>query len=181
MIINTDFYNESYIFETKPGLFSKDSVDRGSSFLLEKIKINPEDTVLDLGCGYGPIGIVTAKHFNPKMVYLVDTDIRAIKYCERNIELNNIHNAKAILSDGFENLGDTQFDVILSNPPTHLPKEIILEFINGSKKHLRLGGGIFLVTESRIKPFIKRELENIFGNYTEIAVKQGYCISYASK
>lgn len=105
MTINTDFFNEHYIFETKPGLFSKDKIDRGSSFLLEKIKIKSGDIVLDLGCGWGPIGIVTAKRFHPKMVYLVDTDIRAIKYCDINIKLNNVHNAKAILSDGFENLG----------------------------------------------------------------------------
>lgn len=141
MIINADFYNEHYIFETKPGLFSKDRVDLGSGFLIEKMRIKSDDVVLDLGCGYGPIGIVAAKHFNPKMVYLVDTDIRAIKYCERNIELNKIQNAKAVLSDGFENLKGLQFDVVLSNPPSHLPKETILEFLNGSKEHLRLGGG----------------------------------------
>lgn len=94
MKFNVLLRGENYVFETKTGLFSKDRIDDGTKLLIEKMQINPTDTILDLGCGWGPIGIVVTKLANKGKVYMVDIDIRAIKYSQLNAELNNVKKLK---------------------------------------------------------------------------------------
>lgn len=181
MDINVEILGRPYTFKTKPGLFSKNEIDPGTLLLIETVEISPSDTVLDLGCGYGPIGIVAAgKAFKGK-VYLVDADIRAVKHSEENVKLNNIRNAEVRISDGFDNLKDIEFDLVLSNPPSHMPKETLIEFIEGAFRQLKASGKFYFVTEKRIKPLIKREFERVFGNYEETAQKGVYVVSVARK
>lgn len=127
------------------------------------------DIVLDIGCGYGPIGIVAAALASKGSVYMVDTDIRAVDYTKKNIQLNKVQNAEVYISDGLQTVKDKIFDTILSNPPTHLPKETFIEFIEDSKKQLQGDGKIYFVTEKRLKPLLKREFERVFGNYSQVA------------
>lgn len=134
MKFNILLRGENYVFETKTGLFSKDHTDDGTKLLIEKMQIASKDTVLDLGCGWGPIGIVSARLANQSKVYMVDTDIRAIKYSQLNAELNDVKNIEIRLSDGFENLEGINFDVICSNPPSHSSNETLIEFIEESKR-----------------------------------------------
>lgn len=175
-----------YIFETKPGLFSKDKIDDGTRLLVESIHMSEALTsvknpvLLDLGCGYGVIGIVAANLAKSGKVYMVDTDIRAVKCAKINAKLNLLENTETLASDGFEQLESIMFDLVLSNPPTHLPKDVILEFLEGGKAHLKQDGKLYFVTERRIKPFIKREFERIFGNYKEITYGPKHTVSLAT-
>ena len=173
MIIKETLREKKYIFETKPGLFSKDNIDSGSKLLIEKMDLKPNDIVMDLGCGYGVIGLVAANLAYKGSVYMVDTDIRAIKYSRINAKLNKVDNIEIIASDGFEEIVHIPhkiiFDVVVSNPPTHLPKDTLVEFINGSKTFLKEEGKAYFVTEKRIMSFMKKEFEKVFGNFKEIA------------
>lgn len=178
-MIRARIRGQDYIFKTTPGLFSTEKIDNGTLFFINSIELNHTDSVLDLGCGYGVIGIVAAK--SVKSVIMVDVDIRAVNYSRKNIKLNKIINAKAIPSDGFASLQKIMFDVVLSNPPSHVPREIIHDFVIGSFKHLNSGGKLYFVTESRLKSFIKTEFEKVFGNYEEIAKENKYSISETVK
>ena len=133
MIIDTTLRGKKFCFETKPGLFSKDKIDAGTKLLIENMSIDPSDIILDLGCGYGPIGIVAATLAVKGKVYMVDVDIRAIKYSQINKKINKVSNIEIRPSDGFENLIDLSFDVVLSNPPSHTAKETIREFVKARK------------------------------------------------
>lgn len=169
-----------FIFKTKPGLFSHTKFDSGTKLLIDTMEIRLGDKVLDLGCGYGPIGIVAATLARNNTVYMVDTDIRAVKYAEINAQLNNIQNVEILPSDGFEALNENlKFDVIVSNPPNHSPKETFIEFFKGAKAHLKKNGKLLFVTERRLTPMVKRELINIFGNFKKKASDSEYIIGLA--
>lgn len=181
-MFKTTLLNNEILFETKPGLFSKGQVDAGSRLLLENIEINDADTILDLGCGYGAIGLAVAKLALRGQVFMVDVDIRAVKYSRINAELNHLRNTEIIASDGFEGLPlNLKFNLVLSNPPSHVANETIIEFIIGAHKNLMMGGKLYFVTEKRIKPFIKREFDRIFGNYQMVSQNAIYVVSMARK
>ena len=175
--------SKQFHFETTAGLFSKNKVDEGSRLLINSMEIAPEDNVLDLGCGYGPIGLTAATLASKGIVWMVDTDIRAVKYSKLNAELNHINNVKILASDGFEEIPDgVFFDVIVSHPPTHAPKETIIEFIENSRQRLKKKGGqLYFVTESRVRPMIKREFERVFDNCKLLVSDKRHAISFAEK
>ena len=179
MKFQTILSGKEYVFETKTGLFSKNEVDPGTRMLIENVEINPTDIVLDLGCGFGSIGIVAANLANKGKSYMVDVDIRAIKYSQLNAKLNKINNVEILASDGFENLDNLKFDKILSHPPTHAGNETLIEFMEGAKNHLRPDGVLYFVTEKRVKPYINREFERVFGNYQEVASEKDWTLSMA--
>lgn len=181
MRFKTLLRGQNYIFETKTGLFSKDGVDSGTKLLIDKMKINPTDIVLDLGCGWGPIGIVAAKLATKGKVYMADIDIRAIKYSQLNASLNEVENIETRLSDGFENLEEINFDAILSNPPSHSSNETLIDFIEDSRKHLKNGGKLYFVVEKRISPFIKRELKRVFNNYKIVSLSPKHTLFSTTK
>ncbi len=83
-MIQTTLRGHLLQFETKPGLFSKGEIDKGSSLLIDRMEISSTDTVLDLGCGYGAIGLVAARMANRGTVWMVDTDVRAVQYATIN-------------------------------------------------------------------------------------------------
>ncbi len=173
-------FNREFIFQTKPGLFSHTKFDSGTKLLLNTMEIAPTDKVLDLGCGYGAIGIIAATLAHNNTVYMVDTDIRAVKYAKTNARANNINNVEIMPSDGFEALDkNLMFDVILSNPPNHSPKETFVEFFRGAKDHLKKNGKLFFVTERRLTPMVKRELLSVFGNFKRQAHDSEYIIGLA--
>lgn len=153
----------TFRFWTQAGVFSKERVDNGSKLLLENIEINKRARILDLGCGCGVMGIVAGALFDSK-VTLVDSDIRAVRLTKKNLEENNIENGEAKISDGFSDLGEEKFDVILSYPPSHEGKEVVEGFIKEGVKHLNKNGKYYLVTEKRLKDYYKRLMEASFKN-----------------
>ncbi len=148
--------NQEFIFKTDNGVFSKGELDYGTYLLLETVlKENIFGHVLDLGCGYGPIGIIISKLKDSK-VTMVDVNNRAIHLTKMNIKENKCLNTVALNSDGFSNL-EQKFDFIITNPPIRVGKEKLYSLFIEAKKYLNELGVIYLVIrkEQGAKSFIK--------------------------
>jgi 16S rRNA G1207 methylase RsmC len=169
-------------FQSTYGLFSTREIDSGTRLLIENLKVPQGAICLDFGCGYGPIGITMAK-LNPRgKIYFVDRDFVAIEYTARNCRLNNISNYTTVLSDGMRAVPNgVPFDLVASNLPTHISNDMLRMIMNDVKKHLKTGGRFYVVTVSRLKPFIKREFEKIFGNYEKVAHTNTHVVSLATQ
>lgn len=142
--INYNYGSFSFTFLSDLGVFSKDKIDYGSKVLVENyLKHNHDNKkILDVGCGYGFIGIVLSKVTN-SYVEMVDVNKRALHLTERNINENKV-NAKAYMSDAYQSVKD-KYDVIITNPPIRAGKEKVLEILNGSVEHLNSGGELWFV------------------------------------
>ena len=133
--------NLPFVFYTDNGVFSKKGLDFGTRSLLESLNIK-KGSMLDLGCGYGPIGIYLAKKYNiiPDMV---DVNIRSIDLAIKNAALNKVQ-VNVFESDGFTKI-DNNYDYIITNPPIRVGKEKLYELLNDSLKHLKQNGELWLV------------------------------------
>ena len=167
-------------FETQAGVFSHGELDEGSRLLIEAMRVSPTAKLLDLGCGWGAIGVVAAKLATRGHVTMVDSDIRATRLAERNLALNNLTNAEVILGDGFRDLPPkTRFDVIASNPPTHSGREVLDEMVEGAYKALRPRGQLYLVINRLLS--LRRKVEDLFGPTETIARHKGFVVIRAVK
>ena len=158
---------------TKPGVFSWDRLDTGTRLLIEAMEVDPTDTVLDLGCGYGIVGLAAAGMAPQGRVYLADSNVVAVEATQRTLALNDVTNAEVRLSDCASAIHDVAFDVVA----THLPrgKAVARQFVADAAAVLRPGGRLYLVGHKRagIKPFVAYAQE-VFGNGEVIALKKGY-------
>ncbi len=139
-------------FETGDGLFSKSRIDHGTRLLIEALP--PEQRwrdVLDLGCGYGPIGIATASRWPQLQVAMVDIDPAAVRAARTNIGLNGVDGrCEAHVSDGLSALSGRRFDAVLSHLPTHVPKSTLARLIHESAAALQPEGDLITVTASAV-------------------------------
>ena len=167
-------------FETQPGVFSHRELDTGTRVLIEAMRVSPTARVLDFGCGYGAIGIVAAKLATEGHVTLIDTDIRATRLTQRNLELNKVTNADVVLGDGFRDLPPkSRYDVIVSNPPTHSGREVLDEMVAGAYKALRPRGQLYLVINRLLS--LRREVDEVFGNSEIAGREKGFVVIRAVK
>ena len=144
------------------------------------MRVSPTAKLLDLGCGWGAIGVVAAKLATKGHVTMVDSDIRATRLAEANLALNNVTNAEVILGDGFRDLpAKTRFDVIASNPPTHSGREVLDEMVEGAYKALRPRGQLYLVINRPLS--LRRKVEDLFGPTETIARHKGFVVIRAVK
>ena len=165
---------------TQAGVFAHRGLDAGTRLLIEAMRVSPTARVLDLGCGAGAIGIVAAKMAVRGSAVLVDSDIRATRLAQRNLELNNVTNAEVFLGDGvFDLPPKSRFDVVASNPPTHSGREVLDEFVAGAYKVLRPRGQLFLVVNRLLS--LRREVESVFGNAETVEREKGFIVVRAVK
>jgi 16S rRNA G1207 methylase RsmC len=169
---------QNFRFLTTWGLFSPEKIDNGSYMLIESCEVKPNDDILDMGSGYGAIGIALAKSTNGK-VDMVDKDFVAVEYSKKNAEINKVDNCKTYLSNGFEQIGDKQYDVIVSNLPAKVSKEFFWILFREAKKHLKPNGKFYVVVISGLKEFIKRNFEEVFGNYKKVTHSNDYMVALA--
>lgn len=167
-------------FTTTWGLFSPKAVDVGTELLIEWLEIKQGDTCLDLGCGYGVIGITMAKCTQTADVYMVDKDFVAVDYARQNVKQNQLQNCHVLLSNGFSHLPDIQFDVIASNLPANVGNELLQIFFKDAKQHLKEDGRLYVVTISGLREFIKRNFLNVFGNYKKIKQRNTHTVAMAT-
>ncbi len=162
-LIEVEILGRKYKFQTIPGLFSKEYIDKGTSLLLASIEIGDAQNCLDLGCGYGAIGISIADRYRDRKVILVDVNAQAIKIAEANILLNKVEsNAVAILSDGLNGVGEIKFDLILSHFPLHIPGQEKIRLLGECRLALNPGGRLCLVV---VAAYDLRQMVNaVFGN-----------------
>ncbi len=152
----TTFNNLNFIFKTDNGVFSKGGLDFGTKTLLDTVlKLPLKGNILDLGCGYGVIGIVISK-LKDVEVTMTDVNLRAIHLAKLNIKENKASNIKVLESDGFSNINE-KYDYIISNPPIRVGKEKLYELLNNSLKVLNKNGALIIVIrkEQGAKSFIK--------------------------
>ena len=169
----------SLTFSTTWGLFSPKGIDAGTHLLIEQLEIQERDTCLDLGCGYGAIGITLAKCVQTSTVYMVDKDFVAVDYARTNVEQNRLKNCHVLLSNGFSHLPDIQFDLIVSNLPANVGKELLQIFLADAKHYLKPNGRLYVVTISGLREFIKRNFKTVFGNYRKVKQRRTHTVAMA--
>jgi 16S rRNA (guanine1207-N2)-methyltransferase len=155
-------------FMTSPSLFSRERLDEGTRFLLETILPVRERRILDLGCGYGPLGIILAALKKDARVVLVDKDPRATRAALRNIELNGlVDRARVVLSDGCRELDRIEFDLIVSHFPLHVSSHQLTRILTEAREHTVLGGRVVGVALEAydVRPLVSR----VFGNVKTLA------------
>jgi 16S rRNA (guanine1207-N2)-methyltransferase len=140
------FKEKSFKFISDHGVFSKDHVDYATDLLLNHISLNENDRVLDLGCGYGVIGIVLATYYKAK-VTMIDVNERALNLTNKNLHINQV-DAKVQLSEGFAQIHET-FKHIVSNPPIRIGKQAMYQLFLDAKTHLADGGSLWLVMHKK--------------------------------
>ena len=174
---------EKFHFQTDSGVFSKNEVDFGSRVLIETFEdSSAEGPVLDVGCGYGPIGIAIAKSFPLKQVHMVDVNTRAIELAKKNAVKNNVENVEIYESDGLSAVEEEGFSAILTNPPIRAGKETVFRFYEEASKKIAPGGSLWVVIQKKQgAPSTQEKLEELFGNCRVAEKKKGYFIFEARK
>jgi 16S rRNA (guanine1207-N2)-methyltransferase len=168
------------VLYTQSGVFAHRGLDPGTRLLIETMRVSPTARVLDLGCGYGAIGIAAAKLATRGHVIMVDTDIRATRLAQRNVEANGVTNAEVILGDGVHDLPSrARFEVVASNPPTHSGREVLDDFVASAYRVLRPRGQLFMVVNRLLS--LKQEIGRVFGNVEIAARSKGYIVVRAVK
>jgi 16S rRNA (guanine1207-N2)-methyltransferase len=171
-----------FVFHSTWGLFSPKDIDEGTRLLIENLSLKPDALVLDLGCGYGPLGLACAELAPNGHVDLVDKDFVAVDYALRNIEANHLPNANAFLSNGFDQIPDgRRYDTIVSNVPAKIGAELLSLFLADAYAHLNPGGQLYVVTISGLKEYMKRNLGATFGNYEKLKQSKTYTAAVATK
>ncbi len=177
----TELRGISLTFSATWGLFSPKGIDAGTHLLIEHIDIQEGDTCLDLGCGYGAIGVTLAKCVQTSTVYMVDKDFVAVDYARKNVEQNQLQNCHVFLSNGFSHFPNIQFDLIVSNLPANVGKELLQIFLSDAKHSLKPNGRLYVVTISGLREFIKRNFIAIFGNYRKVKQRNTHTVAMATR
>ncbi|HYW68995.1 MAG TPA: methyltransferase [bacterium] len=173
--VETQLRGRKYTFCTRAGIFSRKEMDDGTRLLIESVEIQPMNSVIDVGCGYGPIGIAAAHMASVGRVVMVDTSARAVECASRNIVAHHLHHARkngkprveAIVSDRFDAVKGERFDRVISNPPFHSGVDVLYPLVDEAYAHLRFHGRMYLVLMRYVG--IKRHIEKVFGNCEVVA------------
>lgn len=166
----------NFEFLTASGVFSRKRLDKGTRLLIESMILPKTGSALDLGCGFGPIGIAAAK-LNPLLrVWMTDVNERALMLAKENVRRNLVDNAQIIGGSLYEPICDVSFDVILTNPPISAGiKKVVEPIIEGAPMHLKPEGSLQLVVQStKGGRIIENLMQRYFGGFEVIARKSGY-------
>jgi 16S rRNA (guanine1207-N2)-methyltransferase len=177
-VISTTIEGFPLRLETAPGLFARWGPDKGTLAMLSCVAFQPDDKVLDLGCGYGLVGIVAAKAIGPERVVMSDIDPLAIETARGNLEANGVAGVELVVSDGFDDIEDVGFTKILSNPPYHADFAVPKRFIEKGFNRLAVGGAMIMVTRREL--WYRRKFEAIFGG-VKVREIDGYFVFEAIK
>ena len=168
-------------FTTTWGLFSPRGIDDGTRLLIDHLDVNEGDDCLDLGCGYGPLGIVMGRLSQGGKVVMADKDFVAVEYARRNASANRVANVECVLSNGCGQLPPGRFDVIASNLPSNTGKELLQILLQEAHERLNVNGRLYLVTVNGLRDVIKRYLREGFGNYKKLKQGQTHAAAMARR
>lgn len=160
-------------FKTAPSMFSPNAIDKGTLAMLSQVDFRREDKVLDIGCGYGVVGILAAGKVGEQRVTMCDISEKAVELAKYNASLNGFSQIKVLQSDGYEKISDRDFSLILCNPPYHTDFSVAKQFIEGGYQKLRLGGRMAVVVKRLL--WYQKKMTSVFGG---VSVKEinGYYV-----
>ena len=162
-------------FDTDAGVFSKQHVDPGSELLCGALPDDLAGDVLDMGCGWGAMTVLTLARFPKRNITMADVNERALSLAVANVEKNHMQ-ARAVLSDGFERI-EGMFDAVITNPPIRAGKAVIYKMFEDAKAHLKPGGMLVLVIRKQQgAPSALKFLKTLYRKAEVIARDGGYWI-----
>ncbi|MER0123419.1 class I SAM-dependent methyltransferase [Streptococcus sp. ZJ93] len=165
---------QEMFFLTDAGVFSKKMIDYGSQVLLNTVDLDKNKRLLDVGCGYGPLGLALGKVFGVRPT-MVDINSRAVDLALQNAEKNKVE-AAIFQSNIYEAVSGT-FDYVISNPPIRAGKAVVHEIIEGSYDYLVDSGRLIIVIQKKQgAPSAKAKMEEVFGNCSILKKDKGYYI-----
>lgn len=159
---------------TATGVFANAKTDLGTRILLENVQIKEPAKVLDLGCGYGIIGITIAKIFPQTTIVMTDINERATKLAAQNAKLNNV-TADVRTGNEYETVAEETFDYILLNPPQAAGRELCFKMIQNAPLHLNKNGAFYLVARHKKGgEVLENKMKEVFGNVEAVARESGF-------
>ena len=172
--LRVDLLGEKMTFLTDAGVFSKKMVDFGSQLLLKCLEVDEGETVLDVGCGYGTLGLSLAKAYGVQAT-MVDINNRALDLARQNAERNKVE--ATIFQSNIYGQVEGKFDHVISNPPIRAGKQVVHEIIEKSKDFLATDGDLTIVIQKKQgAPSAKSKMEDVFGNCEIVKKDKGYYI-----
>ncbi|MDJ0807682.1 MAG: methyltransferase [Gammaproteobacteria bacterium] len=182
IVFEASLGGEDFLFHSTWGIFSPREIDEGTRLLIEQLQVEPDDNCLDLGCGYGPIGLYLAKRAPLGRTLMVDKDFMAVDYSNANAKRNDLTNARAQLSNAFQHIDrQLRFDLIASNIPAKVGKEMLSLILHDAHDRLKAKGRLYLVTINGLRQYMKRNLNEVFGNYRKLKQGRSYTVAFARK
>ena len=175
---------KDFHFKTDAGVFSKREVDFGSRLLIEAFEysLDGDRPMIDIGCGYGPIGLSVACMNPNRTIHMVDVNARAIDLSKENAQVNGIPNVKVYESSVFSEVKERDFAAVISNPPIRAGKKVVHEILEESKQFLANGGELWIVIQKKQgAPSAMAKMEEVFGNVEVVLKKKGYYILKSKK
>ncbi len=180
--LTTTVRGRRFSLRTDRGVFATRGIDRGSRLLIEHMTVGRHDVILDLGCGYGVIGLVAAALAPQGRAHLVDVNARAAALARENAARNRITNATVHVGDGVAPVAGFTFDLVLTNPPIRSGRRTVLAFFAGAHSVLRPGGHfLFVARTGQGARTLARHAEALFGTVTETAKGGGFRLYTATK
>lgn len=182
IVFRDTLLGQPLIFHSTWGLFSPKGIDAGTRLLLDHLEVRSDDRAIDLGCGYGPLGLAIARSAPQGSCLMVDKDFVAVEYANANARRNRIDNAQAMLSDGLSHIPRGQtFSLAVTNLPAKTSKEHYYLFFNDIYERLEPGGRFYVVVISGLRQFIARAFEETFGNHRKIKQGRQYTVALAER
>ncbi|APX71092.1 class I SAM-dependent methyltransferase [Companilactobacillus allii] len=175
---NFTLRNNNFTFTSDSGVFSRQTVDFGSRVLIEAIDFEniPAGNILDVGCGYGPIGLSLAKEQDQRNVDMTDVNLRAIDLAKKNAKSNKVNNINIFESNMYEKVTEN-YSLIVSNPPIRAGKNVVSGIISGAASHLVANGELWIVIQKKQgAPSAKKLMEATYGNVDVVTKSKGYYI-----
>lgn len=182
--IKTTIGGYDFVLMTDAGVFSKDKVDTGSEVLVKAAQESDftSGNILDLGCGYGTIGLTLAKTFPSREIEMVDVNERALDLSKDNAALNEIENVKIYQSNIFASVDNKKFAAIISNPPIRAGKKVVHQILEESYDHLIDGGKLQIVIQKKQgAPSAQKKMQEVFGNVERVSLEKGYWVLQSEK
>jgi len=172
----------TFKFQSDAGVFSRNEVDFGSRVLIETFTFPEiEGKILDVGCGYGPIGLSIAKVDPNRLVEMVDVNLRAIELAKENAKANNIENVKIYESSIYENVTG-EYAAILTNPPIRAGKTVVHTILKEAHEKLLSGGELWVVIQKKQgAPSALELLKELFDEVEVVKKEKGYYIIKSKK
>lgn len=180
LCLHCELLGSPFNLHTTWGLFSPRSIDEGTLLLLDHLEVATDEVALDLGCGYGPLGLAIARQASRGRVHLIDRDFIAVDYTRANAERNAIDNVEIYLSNSFSAVAaDLPLSLVVSNLPAKVGNELFYLTFHDAHARMQPGARIVVVTINGLRSFIKRAFTDVFGNYSKLKQGRSYTISMA--